>query len=229
MSDFPARDRYRGEVAQRYDDDRSGAEKWQLEQRVMSRLIAELPGGASVLDVPLGTGRYLEYYARNQLRIIGLDVSHDMLRQAKRTGVALDALRGDVMAIPLRTSSVDYVVSTRLMNWLPAPAMATALAEMSRVSKRGVLLGIRESEPFTPRHFSPALSVVRKNPVGAAKRLVRSLRGTGITIHPAEVVQRAIATTGLTIKSVEVIDEDSAYMRRIFRYTPLRTYVLLHA
>jgi len=62
--------------------------KWRREQEVVASFLKELPRGAIILDVPVGTGRFIPCYRETALRWYGLDISRDMLREAKRTAVA---------------------------------------------------------------------------------------------------------------------------------------------
>ncbi|MBA2543844.1 MAG: class I SAM-dependent methyltransferase [Deltaproteobacteria bacterium] len=227
MTDYFAKDRYRGTVAERYNDERAGS-KWELEQRVMERALDDVPRGSSVLDVPLGTGRYLPFYAHRGHRVVGLDISTDMLREARHANVQvpLSPIRGDVTAIPLRSGAVDYVVSTRLMNWLPEVALFGAVEEMARVASKGVILGIREIDRLELGQVREAVTELVRAPRKSLKRLLRPLRGNSIVLHSSAVVHAAFARAKLRVIEMHLIEEDTAFSRRLFHYAPLRTYVL---
>lgn len=225
---YSARQHYRGDVAERYNDERVGDLKWELEQKVMARLIGELPQRASILDVPLGTGRYLPFYERGGHRVIGLDVSGDMMRQARLGATLIGALIGDVTRIPLADRSVDYVVSTRLMNWLPPDVFARAIAEIARVARVGVLLGIRESERVRLDHLSAIWHEFSAAPRASLRRVLRPLlrRQHAILVHPMSSVRAELARNRLEIVDRVQIDEGTAFSRRAFYHSPLQTYVL---
>ncbi len=228
MTDYPARLHYRGDVADRYVEERSDDRKWQLEQEVMARLIGELPRGTSILDVPLGTGRYLPFYERGEHRVIGLDISADMMRKAGAGDALAATVLGDVTAIPLADRSVDYVVSTRLMNWLPAPLLDRAIAELARVARSGVILGIRQCERIRIDHLPALWREVSASPRASLRRVVRPLvrRGNAIILHPSDLVRELLARNQLSVVDDVVIDEGTAFSRRAFHYAPLHTYVL---
>lgn len=74
--------KYHGEVAQGYDAKRKDDAKWTVEQRVIESTLADLPAGSSILDVPVGTGRFIPFYLAHGFNFIGADISGDMLVQS---------------------------------------------------------------------------------------------------------------------------------------------------
>lgn len=228
VADYSAREHYRGDVAARYDEERSTDRKWQLEQELMSRLIAELPRGSSILDVPFGTGRYLDSYERGGHRVLGLDISGDMMRAARPSPAIAGMVIGDVTRIPLADRSVDHVVSTRLMNWLPPDVFAQAIGEIARVARHGVILGIRESERLRAEHLPELWRELSATPRASLRRVLRPLlrREHAIRLHPIRAVRAAFAEHRLEIAGCARIDEGTAFSRRAFHHAPLTTYVL---
>ena len=112
--------------------------------------------GSAVLDVPVGTGRFLPLYAEIDARVIGVDLSEDMLAQA-RSRLAeypnLDAalLLGDLTRLPTDDASVEVAVCIRFMNLVNLSVAQSALAEMKRVSAGRIILGIRVREAWHVR------------------------------------------------------------------------------
>lgn len=92
-----------------------------------------------VLEVGIGTGANLSYYARGAVRLTGLDPSPGMLDAArtKADGLGLDVtlVEGDAMALPFPDASFDTVVSTLVL--CGVPEVRGALAEMVRVLRPG--------------------------------------------------------------------------------------------
>lgn len=74
--------KYHGSIAQGYDAKRDTSPKWVIEQKIIEDMISELPEGSTVLDCPVGTGRFLPCYVANGLKFIGMDRSGDMLVQS---------------------------------------------------------------------------------------------------------------------------------------------------
>jgi ubiquinone/menaquinone biosynthesis C-methylase UbiE len=143
------RERYRGERARNYDRDRVSSAEWQREQAVVESFLrdSELKPGDVVLDVPVGTGRFLDLYKSLGCRVIGLDISDEMLEQAVARGaeLGLDAeLRiGDITRIEAGDSTAKAVVCVRILNLLGFSDFQLAIGEAARVSGAYVIAGIQ--------------------------------------------------------------------------------------
>lgn len=139
---------YVGGVAASYDEDRRRQVKWQLEGKLLAETLADLDAGAHVLDVPVGTGRFLPLYTAQGLRVTGLDVSADMLHQAALKtdhafGDDVALALGNVLELDLADGSVDVAVCIRLLNMIEPEEMHRALQELQRVARRRVILTLR--------------------------------------------------------------------------------------
>jgi ubiquinone/menaquinone biosynthesis C-methylase UbiE len=92
-----------------------------------------------VLDVGVGSGLNLPFYARQAREIFGLDPSARLLARARsktqRMQIPVHLLAGSAECIPLAGRSVDTIV----MTWTGCsiPAIGTALRDMRRVLKVG--------------------------------------------------------------------------------------------
>jgi ubiquinone/menaquinone biosynthesis C-methylase UbiE len=92
-----------------------------------------------VLDVGVGSGLNLPFYARQAREIFGLDPSARLLARAwgktQRMQIPVHLLAGSAECIPLAGGSVDTIV----MTWTGCsiPAIGTALRDMRRVLKIG--------------------------------------------------------------------------------------------
>lgn len=229
--DYPAKARYQSEVSRDYLMRRSGSKKWQLEHRAVARLLGNLPAAASVLDAPVGTARFHELFRDLNLKPYGLDVSLAMLEQAARSMPGLIA-RGDVTNLPLATCSVDYVLSVRFLNWLPAAEREAALAEFRRVARRGLIVGIRTCERTRLFRLPGLLKSVLSRPIDSLGRLTaplrRRLRGNepSILIPPKDEILALFDRLDLDIVSSEPIVDGTESTRRFFRYTPLNLFLL---
>lgn len=95
--------------------------------------IAERAHGR-VLEVAIGTGRSLEFYAPD-VELTGLDLSPAMLEQARRRATELgldpDLREGDVEQLPFADGSFDTVVCALGLCSIPRPEVA--IREMARV------------------------------------------------------------------------------------------------
>ncbi|MFJ6540354.1 class I SAM-dependent methyltransferase [Streptomyces sp. NPDC091385] len=101
--------------------------------------------GDRVLDAGCGTGRALPFLrsaAGSEGTVIGADLTPAMLRAAVDAGRDRDAalLLADVVALPLRSESLDAVFAAGLIAHLPEPA--ENLRELARVVRPGGLLAL---------------------------------------------------------------------------------------
>jgi ubiquinone/menaquinone biosynthesis C-methylase UbiE len=89
-----------------------------------------------VLEVAVGTGKNLPHYDR-AFRIIGVDISREMLSVARRRAAKLpidvSCLPADASALPFSDHSFDTVVSSLTTCTFPHPV--NALREMARVCR----------------------------------------------------------------------------------------------
>jgi SAM-dependent methyltransferase len=138
--------KYLGDTAANYNAERIGR-KWQSEQLAADELLGNIPVGAKVLDVPVGTGRLFPFYKQRRFEVTGLDISPDMLAEARAAAESASleiALRkGDIRAIPFADSTFDLVVCLRFLNWIDKEGVAAALGELSRVTSGHMLIGVR--------------------------------------------------------------------------------------
>ena len=147
----PKGDVYYGDAAALYDAERAQTGRWQREQAAVSGFLDRLPQGLSVLDVPLGTGRFIDFYRARGHAVTGLDASDEMMAvAAQRAGdFPLTTVRGSATDLPWPDGAFDLVVSTRfLRHILPYGLARQALAEMARVCRSHAIieLGLRQGQ-----------------------------------------------------------------------------------
>lgn len=70
-------------IAAQYEAKFSRAQKWVRERAAVAELLHGLPPGSTVLDCPVGTGRFLPLYEERGLFCFGIDVSPEMIRSIK--------------------------------------------------------------------------------------------------------------------------------------------------
>src|SRR5690625_7301535 len=105
-------DRSYGSTARDYDRKRDYKPCWAREQAAVEKFVRHGP----VLDVPVGTGRYLDIYRRKGLKFQGLDASDEMIAQARKKCPGLVAQRGTVLGLPVGHKRFGTVVRSRLRN-----------------------------------------------------------------------------------------------------------------
>ena len=128
---------YSDSEAASYDEDRAGELLWRLENSYVERLLERMPG-ASILDVPVGTGRFFPLYPGR--RVLGVDASDAMLEQARRKGERVPGLkltlaRAGIDALPAADRDYDLVICWRVLHLLPPELLRPAFKEMARVCR----------------------------------------------------------------------------------------------
>jgi ubiquinone/menaquinone biosynthesis C-methylase UbiE len=104
--------------------------------------VADVPSGASVLDIPCGGGFAFRGLGTGQVvRYVAADISPYMLararREASRRGVqnAIEFVEADVTALRFADASFDLCVTYNGLHCLPDPR--AALSELTRVLRPG--------------------------------------------------------------------------------------------
>lgn len=132
--------RYTGENALRYEEHRRTHPKWSFEERTVAFILGKLSGQLkSVIDAPVGSGRFLSLY---DCWIIGFELSKDMLAVAKSKGVKGSYRIHDLVSKPLSTKA-DLVVSVRFLNLLPTDQALKALSNLLDAAKQHIIFTVR--------------------------------------------------------------------------------------
>lgn len=153
--------KYVGEVASGYDARRVQNPKWTVEQQIIEDMLSDLPRDTTVLDIPVGTGRFLECYAKRGFQVVCADISGDMLNEAvqkcppelrRRFALAditdlreitvVDAVEQPT-PMALADNSVDVAVACRITRWLSNEEVGKAVRELQRVAKSRIIITAR--------------------------------------------------------------------------------------
>lgn len=140
---------YNGEIAKIYNDKRIHSQKWKREQKILHKIINSFKDKSTILDLPIGTGRFLPFYKNKSHTIVGIDISDDMLSNAKSYSTELGIkdtiklINGDAEKIPLKKNSVDHVVCIRLLNLVPFEVLENIIDEFIRVSRKEIIIQTR--------------------------------------------------------------------------------------
>lgn len=112
--------------------------------RAVSALLDGQPD-ATVLDVGVGSGDFLRRLAarRRGVHAIGLDLHPQVLAVARRNLADTNhvtLMEGDARSLPLADGTVDVAHASLLLHHLAPAEAITALREMRRVARRGVVI-----------------------------------------------------------------------------------------
>lgn len=112
-----------------------------FDDRVTSLAIEKLlPRNLTLADIGCGTGSLTLELARFARKVIGVDLSHEMLRRARvvakeRELDNVEFHRGDALHLPLETHSVDAAFCVMVLHFLADPQRA--IGELCRITRPG--------------------------------------------------------------------------------------------
>ena len=118
----------------------------------LRRFSAQWPANQTmtILDIATGAGdvpRAITQWAqrhRRKVRVVGIDLHAATARSAAAGSggeAPLRIVRGDALLLPFADGSFDYAVSSLFLHHLDDEQIVQALSEMSRVARRGVVVG----------------------------------------------------------------------------------------
>jgi ubiquinone/menaquinone biosynthesis C-methylase UbiE len=164
---------YNQKIASSYEKDRVVEPIWAKEQDYVGNFINNVSSGQQLLDIPVGTGRFFSFYAKAGINVTGLDISENMLEEAsgklalfenkENIRLAVD----NITQLKLADASVDISICWRLFHLLPETTLVRAIGELSRVTKKQILVqtfGAKEKQYFsTVKHaVKPLVKFLRK-------------------------------------------------------------------
>jgi|RhiMetdeSRZDD1v2_1073273.scaffolds.fasta_scaffold13556_4 ubiquinone/menaquinone biosynthesis C-methylase UbiE len=107
-----------------------------------TRALRRHEGGKTILDFGCGTGRFLRFFGSKGAKVIGTDITFDMLAEAQRLGLPkrTSVLQTDGFSLPLRDQSIDAIWCCGVLRYslFVSPEAYEQIAhEMFRVLKPG--------------------------------------------------------------------------------------------
>jgi SAM-dependent methyltransferase len=132
--------------------------------------------GQTLLDVGSGTGYFSRRFAESGLRVTGIDPAPDMIRYAQTRGDNVEYIEGSALQLPFESQSFDFCAAVTSLCFVPEPEKA--LAEMWRVSRYGMALGLlnHHSLLYLFKHGRGAYAGARWDTVSVACRWCRHLK-----------------------------------------------------
>lgn len=144
--------------AERYDDSAM--------HRALAAAVAEsldLVGVETIVDIATGTGLVLRAIDRSGsgsgIRLVGVDISPEMLRVARRELPSAEWVEADASRLPLADGSADIATCVTALHIIPD--VSAALSEWARVLRAG---GHLVTASFASPHLSGIASPTSSRP-----------------------------------------------------------------
>lgn len=145
-NDYSGRTAYFGDVVLNYEKNRIVEPIWHREQEYVHKYISSLPKGKSVLDVPVGTGRFIKYYLENEMKVHLVDISSDMIDIVKSSYKEninnINIKNESADNLTFDDTSIDYIICWRLLHLTPLPVLTSIVSELARIVKKEILIQV---------------------------------------------------------------------------------------
>src|SRR3989344_6510943 len=114
--------------------------------------LGEIGAGRRVLDVGCGSGWFTRRFAATGASVTGLDNDAAMLDYARTQDASIPYISGDMLALPFPDKSFDVITAVTSLCFVPDERCA--LAEIARVARRRIVLGLlhRDSLLYLRKH-----------------------------------------------------------------------------
>ena len=182
-------------VAQSYEDERFRSLPGRVfnsrEKKCVADAIADLPPNSLILDAPCGTGRLAEVLLERGHRVVGLDISSQMLEVAKirlaRFGPRFQTRVGDATELVSGEDEFAAALCARVLMHFPLSEQIKFLRGVARATDGKVI-------------FNQSLNTPYQRARRAAKRMLRNQEPAGYPISTDES-QQLIHGAGLKLVS----------------------------
>lgn len=201
-------DIYTGDYARTYDADRLASIEWTREEQAIAPMLQAIKAGETVLDLAAGTGRWLPVYAAIGAKPILLDVSRDMLEQAKAKahglGLEVSAFAQSAVEGPAFPHA-KWAVVTRFFNWIPLACVKVVLQRCLEAKVENFLFMVTylpDSVRF-PMSMRTRFTTLRRN---ISSKLGQREKGIYF-LHSENKLRRVLNELGLTVEVERVISD----------------------
>ena len=111
-----------------------------LDRALLNRFAAETTGRGRVCDIGCGPGQIARYLHDAGANVFGLDLSPQMLEQARQLNPDISFIEGNIFALNLASNSLTGIAAFYAIVNLPPESLPAAFSEMLRVLRPGGLL-----------------------------------------------------------------------------------------
>lgn len=213
---------YAGEAAEKYDQS-TGLKK--VQSRITQRCLEILnaPDNALILDIGCGSGMSTEQILDAGNRVVGVDISVEMLRLAQKRVSCIEYEYAEAQSLcdfaavdighglPFKTASFDHAVSVSVLQWLLVQEDCRKCLSAFFYTLYDVLksdgIAVLQYYPETDKHVDMVMKAARKNGFAGgtlqentdSKKkkktylILEMARSRGLSSHVPEVRQKTTA------------------------------------
>ena len=111
-----------------------------LDRLLLDRLAASVPAGGIICDLGCGPGQVARYLHDHGAQVIGVDLSPQMIEQARQLNPNLEFQPGNMLALDVADKAWAGIAAFYSIIHVPREDVMTALHELKRVLQPGGLL-----------------------------------------------------------------------------------------
>jgi SAM-dependent methyltransferase len=111
-----------------------------LDRELLDRFAADVRGKGAVCDVGCGPGQVARYLAERNVNVIGVDLSPEMTRQARRLNPNVEFRQGNMLALEAEDGAWAGITVFYSLIHIPREEVVSALREFARVLRPAGLL-----------------------------------------------------------------------------------------
>ena len=111
-----------------------------LDRELLNRFVAEMAGRGEVCDIGCGPGHVARYLRDSGTSVFGLDLSPNMLEEARRLNPDISFRVGNMMALSLEDRTLAGITAFYAIVNIPKESLPVVFREMERVLNPGGLL-----------------------------------------------------------------------------------------
>jgi SAM-dependent methyltransferase len=111
-----------------------------FDRHILNRFVDEKPAEGPVCDLGCGPGQVARYLNDAGVAAIGIDLSPQMIEQARSLNPAIHFRQGDMLSLDIKAGTISGITAFYSIVNLPEELVTLAFREMARVLRPGGLL-----------------------------------------------------------------------------------------
>src|SRR5512141_1061434 len=108
-----------------------------LDRQLLDRLVASVEEGGLICDLGCGPGQVARYLHERGARVIGVDLSPQMIEQARQLNPDLEFQQGNLLALDMADETWAAIAAFYSIIHIPREEVVNALHELKRVLRPG--------------------------------------------------------------------------------------------